>query len=755
MSRKPVEFSFNAPLLKAFRGADGSYHVTAKASDTLPDSQGDRMSLKALKGMAQQAKKDGLPLLDNHRSTFGFAKTVDAQIIDEVIDGTPCKSFVADFELDMRFVESQVLYEEVDKGTCEKQLSVGGSIDMENPAAVSWSRGPDGALRRTINEITLDHIAATRKDMAVNDRTGFLTAIAKSIGEAEPPKGKDPMKKTTAATVKAIPHRSYDMAPEDMPWNFTEKSMESLLGKDGGNWPRVKHAHAWFNPEADPNDPDLPEEKSAYGFPHHVVGANGQLQTVLAGVVKAAADLLGATGGEAGAGLPKSAQGTIAKHLAAHYREFDRTPPPALDAVGKGRAGSMSADEFIEYHRKINGLDVSAWLNPPAPVAKADEAEAKPEEKPAEVKADEKKDEATAEKATTEQAKPEGQPANATKEAAAAPVEEKAKEGEAPAAPAEKKDEAAPAAPAEVAKAKADAPATPARVPLAERVAKALAGEVPAAPAAPVAPAKAETVEKSMYNCNTLGSVLMTLAYVVKDEQYDVENKGKEAAALGKLKDALKALVDAYGSMCEAEMAELSMLAEKSAAESLLGKGGEVAKALETTGFVHALGLGLKNEAHGPKLRSLLKGLLGEEAPAAPAAGDLVTRDEVATLVTEMSTTLGAKMDELLKGLTEKVGKVTAEVNLASEALADVDKAVELLTSDVAKAKDLGKRLDAVEAVAGTRQSIQPGNTDDVLEPGQPSSDGDVRKGKAEEGGSVWGNLLPIEKFRRQHGAKK
>jgi len=136
------------------------------------------MSKKALKLMKEQAKK-GLPIIDNHRSTFEFGKTVDAKIVDL----GKSQQLVVTIKLDKRFPESAVIWDEVQSGKSHRQLSIGGMINFDNEKAIDFEEGEDGGMVRVINDIVLEHIAATRKNMAANARAGFLDAIAKSLDD--------------------------------------------------------------------------------------------------------------------------------------------------------------------------------------------------------------------------------------------------------------------------------------------------------------------------------------------------------------------------------------------------------------------------------------------------------------------------------------------------------------------------------------------------------------------------------------------
>lgn len=176
--KKEGSFSFDTIIEKAFKDEAGDLFITAVASDTKMDHHGDRMSKAALKLMEKQAKA-GLPILDNHRSTFPFGKTVDGKVVKL---GTSWQ-LVVTIKLDKRFPESAVIWDEVQSGNSEKQLSIGGMINFDNPKAVVFEEDENGNFVRTINDIVLEHIAATRKDMAANARAGFLDAIAKSLDD--------------------------------------------------------------------------------------------------------------------------------------------------------------------------------------------------------------------------------------------------------------------------------------------------------------------------------------------------------------------------------------------------------------------------------------------------------------------------------------------------------------------------------------------------------------------------------------------
>ena len=115
------------------------------------------------------------------------------------------------------------------------------------------------------------------------------------------------------------PHRS-PTAPRDREWSWdgTDK-LDRMI--DGGGWDQVANAHAWYDANADENDP--PHEKGAYKLPHHEV-IDGRLHVVWRGVVAAMTVVNGARGG---VDIPDSDKRKVYDHLAEHYREFDEQPP--------------------------------------------------------------------------------------------------------------------------------------------------------------------------------------------------------------------------------------------------------------------------------------------------------------------------------------------------------------------------------------------------------------------------------------------
>lgn len=190
-------FEFPVKVVKAYVDKSGDKHVIAIASDTGIDWYQERMALSALENMTEYAKKakenkpeEGLvDLLETHWSTFGIGFLVDGFINRNIETGF--YEFVCDIKLKMSYAMAQELYDDVSRGICDKQLSVGGWIDGED--GYDWEEvefiDEDGNKIMewigVIKGFILDHVACTREGWAANPRAGFLSAIAKSLHSHE------------------------------------------------------------------------------------------------------------------------------------------------------------------------------------------------------------------------------------------------------------------------------------------------------------------------------------------------------------------------------------------------------------------------------------------------------------------------------------------------------------------------------------------------------------------------------------------
>jgi hypothetical protein len=189
-SKDILKFEFPVEIVKA-RKENGKHYVDFVASDTDIDLHYERFTENAIKEMVEYSK-EGVDLLKTHYEPFGMGITVDGEIR---LSGTDTVSDMEIYEfkgtalLDMEYRESQILFEEVKNGTNVRQLSVGGHIKWDEEDAVIWEeREIKISDSRSVciyilalNKFKLDHIAVTRHNGAANPRTGFISAIFRSI----------------------------------------------------------------------------------------------------------------------------------------------------------------------------------------------------------------------------------------------------------------------------------------------------------------------------------------------------------------------------------------------------------------------------------------------------------------------------------------------------------------------------------------------------------------------------------------------
>lgn len=121
-------------------------------------------------------------------------------------------------------------------------------------------------------------------------------------------------------TVAPAVHHS-PTAPRDREWTWSGTDKMDRLIERG--WETVATAHAWFDPQMDPEH-DPPREKGAYKLPHHEL-VDGELEVVWRGVVASMAVVNGA---RSGVDIPDAQRRAVYDHLAVHYQEFGEEPPP-------------------------------------------------------------------------------------------------------------------------------------------------------------------------------------------------------------------------------------------------------------------------------------------------------------------------------------------------------------------------------------------------------------------------------------------
>lgn len=114
-------------------------------------------------------------------------------------------------------------------------------------------------------------------------------------------------------TRAAMPAHTAPMADMDMAWD----AGAAVKAADGAA--ALRRMHAWMNPDGDP------EAKGSYKLPHHT--ADGRV--VWRGVAAAMAALMG---GRGGVDIPSADRAGVHAHLARHYGQFEKEPPPMRSA---------------------------------------------------------------------------------------------------------------------------------------------------------------------------------------------------------------------------------------------------------------------------------------------------------------------------------------------------------------------------------------------------------------------------------------
>lgn len=129
---------------------------------------------------------------------------------------------------------------------------------------------------------------------------------------------------------KAVAANETPKAPEGQGWDAeaAEQRIRKWASSDGSgakekiDWVKYREGFAWFNAED-------PEDFGSYKLPHHDV-IEGELRVVWRGVAAAMGVLMGARGG---VDIPQADRGAVYRHLAAHYRQFEREPPELVEVL--------------------------------------------------------------------------------------------------------------------------------------------------------------------------------------------------------------------------------------------------------------------------------------------------------------------------------------------------------------------------------------------------------------------------------------
>lgn len=319
---KQIRFQFDAPICKA-EERDGKYYVIAIASDDTEDQHGERVTEKALEYMARQATEKRIPLLENHKSTFELGYTSNGTIEKD----SGVSRFLVEFELDDDFVESKKLFKAVTSGNANKQLSIGGFLDMTDKEASFYEKREDGTRRRALNKIELDHIALTRVSHAANKNTGFRHALVKALEQAD----EEAPSAEIGQTIKISETKSYPLNSNDVSWKFDDEDVMDILQRGGKNLML---------------DISLAKnvDNNFWLGVHHKLDSDGILKTSIAGVVNATEQLLKDQWNGSVYGLSDDQARQCAEHLISHYAEYGIEPPLGLYNISRGTLGNWTQE---------------------------------------------------------------------------------------------------------------------------------------------------------------------------------------------------------------------------------------------------------------------------------------------------------------------------------------------------------------------------------------------------------------------------
>lgn len=111
------------------------------------------------------------------------------------------------------------------------------------------------------------------------------------------------------------PIRSHSTDTSTKQWSGSK--MQTKLGDAGAR--ELRQAHAWVDPDADP------DAKTAYKFVHHEIGGGGKVGAASVRACRTGIAVL--NGGRGGADVPASDRKGIYNHLARHMRDAGEDPP--------------------------------------------------------------------------------------------------------------------------------------------------------------------------------------------------------------------------------------------------------------------------------------------------------------------------------------------------------------------------------------------------------------------------------------------
>lgn len=167
------------------------------------------------------------------------------------------------------------------------------------------------------------------------------------------------MQKVEAMLKTAVVTHETAMADKDTEWDAGKaiQNLEDWAKSDEEiDFKKFKEGFAWYDSE---NETLV----GSYKLPHHDI-MDGELKVVWRGVVAAMGVLLGARGG---VDIPDADVQGVYEHLAAHYKQFEETPPELksytqyeLDtmfpAAKEEAKSNVSVSAFFQMKRDVNAI---------------------------------------------------------------------------------------------------------------------------------------------------------------------------------------------------------------------------------------------------------------------------------------------------------------------------------------------------------------------------------------------------------------
>jgi len=200
-------------------------------------------------------------------------------------------------------------------------LAQARSVGIDTTPMVEWAEKIlDGAgalvLPRSLYEATYKqvapvHFAVTRKDEEVSFSILEKEEIETEIDDVPKELLEDFYAKEEPETVEekaVIPFKAYTAAPEGDEWDSAVEERDATPED-------LKIMSTWY-------DAENPDVKSSYKLPHHKAGS---YDVVWRGVSAAMGALMGARGG---VDIPEQDRKGVYEHLAKHYKQFGKEPPP-------------------------------------------------------------------------------------------------------------------------------------------------------------------------------------------------------------------------------------------------------------------------------------------------------------------------------------------------------------------------------------------------------------------------------------------